>query len=108
MEAIENWWEIENDPHQDRDGFMNEDSIVLTSKTAVLNLAIMNNFAVATARLNSVLTKEELRVSKKRMKAHPEKEVAYLLNVLGNEEVVKQICEIASRKRKEPAAKQTI
>ena len=108
MEAIENRWEIENDLHRDRDGFMNEDSIVLTSKTAVLNLAIMNNFAVAAARLYSVLTKEELRVSKKRMKSHPEKVVAYLLNVLGNEEVVKQICEIARRKRKESAAKQTI
>lgn len=105
MEAIENRWEIENDLHRDRDGFMNEDSIVLTSKTAVLNLAIMNNFAVAAARLYSVLTREELRVSKKRMKAHPEKVVSYLLNVLSSEEVVKQICEIARRKKKEPATK---
>lgn len=100
MESVESRWEIETF-HKHKDGMLNEDTIVLTSRTAVLNIAIMNNFAVAAAMLYGAMTGEETRISKKRMKAHPEQVVSYLLRALGSKELVKKIEEtVHSPKRK--------
>ncbi len=98
MESIENRWCIENGLHKDKDGFLNEDTVVLTNRTAVLNIAVINSFAVAAAKLYAILTREEPRISKKRMKVHPEKVISFLLSILGDERLVEDIASIVKKK----------
>lgn len=67
-EAIERRWEIENNFHKEKDIYLNEDDIHFTNKTSINNIVILNNLALALAKIYGSISTNEMRVAKKNLK----------------------------------------
>ena len=59
---------------QRKDTYLNEDDIHFTNKTAINNIVILNNLAIAMAKLYGSISLNEMRVAKKNSRP-------FLLNV---------------------------
>lgn len=91
VEAIEKRWEIENNFHKEKDTYLNEDDIHFTNKTAINNIVILNNLAIAMAKLYGSISLNEMRVAKKEFKAFPVECINKIQQIMTDKEIIKQI-----------------
>ncbi len=91
VEAIEKRWEIENNFHKEKDTYLNEDDIHFTNKTAINNIVILNNLALAMAKLYGSISLNEMRVAKKEFKAFPVECINKIQQIMTDKEIIKQI-----------------
>lgn len=99
MEAIENRWEIENGLHKEKDTYLNEDSVRFTNKTALTNVAIMNNLAICLAKLYGSISTIEMRTSKREFRAFPLECIAKTMKIMNDKEIMKQLKQSAKAKK---------
>ena len=90
-EAIERRWEIENSFHKEKDTYLNEDDIHFTNKTSINNIVILNNLALALAKVYGSISTNEMRVAKKEFKAFPVECISKVQLIMKDTEIIKQI-----------------
>lgn len=91
VEAIEKRWEIENNFHKEKDTYLNEDDIHFTNKTAINNIVILNNLALAFAKLYGTISSNEMRIAKKEFRAFPIECINKIQFIMTDTEIIKQI-----------------
>lgn len=90
-DAVLNRWSIENDLHKEKDIVLDEDSIRITNKNAVHNVAILNNMAVQIMKLYQIVTKKDRKNSLWDFDDDPYQSLAFLLSITENEEIVSRV-----------------
>lgn len=90
-EAIERRWEIENNFHKEKDIYLNEDDIHFTNKTSINNIVILNNLALALAKIYGSISTNEMRVAKKEFKAFPAECISKVQLIMKDTEIIKQV-----------------
>jgi len=90
-EAIERRWEIENNFHKEKDTYLNEDDIHFTNKTSINNIVILNNLALALAKIYGSISTNEMRVAKKEFKAFPAECISKVQLIMKDTEIIKQV-----------------
>lgn len=90
-EAIERRWEIENNFHKEKDNYLNEDDIHFTNKTSINNIVILNNLALALAKIYGSISTNEMRVAKKEFKAFPAECISKVQLIMKDTEIIKQV-----------------
>ena len=99
-EAIERRWEIENNFHKEKDIYLNEDDIHFTNKTSINNIVILNNLALALAKIYGSISTNEMRVAKKEFKAFPVECISKVQLIMKDTEIIKQIKSSLRRKKR--------
>ena len=99
-EAIERRWEIENNFHKEKDIYLNEDDIHFTNKTSINNIVILNNLALALAKIYGSISTNEMRVAKKEFKAFPVECISKVQLIMKDTEIIKQIKSNLRRKKR--------
>lgn len=99
-EAIERRWEIENNFHKEIDIYLNEDDIHFTNKTSINNIVILNNLALALAKIYGSISTNEMRVAKKEFKAFPVECISKVQLIMKDTEIIKQIKSNLRRKKR--------
>ena len=99
-EAIERRWEIENSFHKEKDTYLNEDDIHFTNKTSINNIVILNNLALALAKVYGSISTNEMRVAKKEFKAFPVECISKVQLIMKDTEIIKQIKSNLRRKKR--------
>lgn len=99
-EAIERRWEIENNFHKEKDTYLNEDNIHFTNKTSINNIVILNNLALALAKIYGSISTNEMRVAKKEFKAFPVECISKVQLIMKDTEIIKQIKSNLRRKKR--------
>lgn len=99
-EAIERRWEIENSFHKEKDTYLNEDDIHFTNKTSINNIVILNNLALALAKIYGSISTNEMRVAKKEFKAFPVECISKVQLIMKDTEIIKQIKSNLRRKKR--------
>ena len=99
-EAIERRWEIENNFHKEKDIYLNEDDIHFTNKTSINNIVILNNLALALAKIYGSISTNEMRVAKKKFKAFPVECISKVQLIMKDTEIIKQIKSNLRRKKR--------
>ena len=99
-EAIERRWEIENNFHKEKDTCLNEDDIHFTNKTSINNIVILNNLALALAKIYGSISTNEMRVAKKEFKAFPVECISKVQLIMKDTEIIKQIKSNLRRKKR--------
>lgn len=99
-EAIERRWEIENNFHKEKDIYLNEDDIHFTNKTSINNIVILNNLALALAKIYGSISTNEMRVAKKEFKAFPVECISKVQLIMKDAEIIKQIKSNLRRKKR--------
>ena len=90
-EAIERRWKIENNFHKEKDTYLNEDDIHFTNKTSINNIVILNNLALALAKIYGSISTNEMRVAKKEFKAFPAECISKVQLIMKDTEIIKQV-----------------
>ena len=90
-EAIERRWEKENNFHKEKDTYLNEDDIHFTNKTSINNIVILNNLALALAKIYGSISTNEMRVAKKEFKAFPAECISKVQLIMKDTEIIKQV-----------------
>lgn len=99
-EAIERRWEIENNFHKEKDIYLNEDDIHFTNKTSINNIVILNNLALALAKIYGSISTNEMRVAKKEFKAFPVECISKVQLIMKDTEIITQIKSNLRRKKR--------
>lgn len=99
-EAIERRWEIENNFHKEKDTYLNEDDIHFTNKTSINNIVILNNLALALAKIYGSISTNEMRVAKKEFKAFPVECISKVQLIMKDTEIIKQVKSNLRRKKR--------
>ena len=99
-EAIERRWEIENKIKKKKDIYLNEDDIHFTNKTSINNIVILNNLALALAKIYGSISTNEMRVAKKEFKAFPVECISKVQLIMKDTEIIKQIKSNLRRKKR--------
>lgn len=99
-EAIERRWEIENNFHKEKDIYLNEDDIHFANKTSINNIVILNNLALALAKIYGSISTNEMRVAKKEFKAFPVECISKVQLIMKDTEIIKQIKSNLRRKKR--------
>lgn len=99
-EAIERRWEIENNFHKEKDTYLNEDDIHFTNKTSINNIVILNNLALALAKIYGSISTNEMRVAKKEFKAFPVECISKVQLIMKDTEIIKQVKSSLRRKKR--------
>ena len=99
-EAIERRWEIENNFHKEKDIYLNEDDIHFTNKTSINNIVILNNLALALAKIYGSISTNEMRVAKKEFKAFPVECISKVQLIMKDTEIIKQVKSNLRRKKR--------
>lgn len=99
-EAIERRWEIEKNFHKEKDIYLNEDDIHFTNKTSINNIVILNNLALALAKIYGSISTNEMRVAKKEFKAFPVECISKVQLIMKDTEIIKQIKSNLRRKKR--------
>lgn len=99
-EAIERRWEIENNFHKEKDIYLNEDDIHFINKTSINNIVILNNLALALAKIYGSISTNEMRVAKKEFKAFPVECISKVQLIMKDTEIIKQIKSNLRRKKR--------
>lgn len=99
-EAIERRWEIENNFHKEKDIYLNEDDIHFTNKTSINNIVILNNLALALAKIYGSISTNKMRVAKKEFKAFPVECISKVQLIMKDTEIIKQIKSNLRRKKR--------
>lgn len=91
ISAIENRWEIENGFHREKDAFLNEDRFRSSQRNTVLNLAILNNFAMQLVRIYQAIKGCPLAEAKMYMRNYPVEGMSRILSVAESDEVIAKV-----------------
>jgi predicted transposase YbfD/YdcC len=92
VEGIEYRWEIENDLHKLKDEILHEDDRHITNRTAVNNIAIINNFALAVIKFYFAAAHDDsLHRAKRRFKMYPKECFLSILEMMSDDEIIKEI-----------------
>jgi len=93
--------------HKEKDTYLNEDDIHFTNKTSINNIVILNNLALALAKIYVALAKiygsistNEMRVAKKEFKAFPVECISKVQLIMKDTEIIKQIKSNLRRKKR--------
>lgn len=93
-EAIENRWSIENDLHKNKDQLLLEDYVRYTNKTAIENMAVINNIIMGFYRVAQVLVHAESLSEVRIMFAvNPDYYMSEILEVITTNQLVNMIIE---------------
>lgn len=93
-EAIENRWSIENDLHKNKDQLLLEDYVRYTNKTAIENMAIINNIIMGFYRVaQSLVHAESLSEVRIMFAVNPDYYMSEILEVITTNQLVNMIVE---------------
>lgn len=98
-EAIERRWEMKT-ISKEKDTYLNEDDIHFTNKTSINNIVILNNLALALAKIYGSISTNEMRVAKKEFKAFPVECISKVQLIMKDTEIIKQIKSNLRRKKR--------
>lgn len=104
VEGISSRWLIENDLHQFKDVFLNEDVWRSTNRQALRNIALLNNLITQMFNIyRSLNGNKELAISKLEFELEPINCIEFVLATLSSEEVIDKLATALEKTAKKRA-----